>query len=173
MARAALSNNGHIDQRLCVVCIAFTGCSGFGFVPFYPRLENGTETETRVTMQVSLTAPGLVTCAAFVQRPLAFPLPTTELVFEPVVDPYIAPEARQSIYDIDPVGRFFLSRSTPVNITSAGTIVSVDVFVSMLGTALARNIQVNCAAKCTNSTSISVVSLPVAAMLRSCACGLL
>jgi hypothetical protein len=160
-------------RRVCnhevqIVPYSPTGCASFGFLKYFPRHLNGSETETRANVLVSLTHPGVVTCAAFTPRTVVLPLPTVALIFEPVIDPFVAPENRTSVYNEDPVGRFFLSRSASVNITTASSSTAIPVFVSYLQSSGSRTIHITCAAKCAANSSVTAVSFPVPVMLKSC-----
>jgi hypothetical protein len=156
------------DGWVANLACGLSGCASFGFTTYYPRNVNGSETQTRANVLVSLTHPGVVTCAAFTPRTVVLPLPTVALIFEPMIDPFIAPENRTSVYKEDPVGRFFLARSTAVAVTAASTPVVVEVFVSYLQSFGSRNIHISCAAKCASNASVTAVSYPVAVMLTSC-----
>lgn len=145
-------------------------CTGISFNTLYPRLVNGSETESRVTVLVALSAAATVTCAAFVPRTLINPLPSVDLIFEPVIDPWLQPQDRPDIYKTDPVGRYFLSRSQPVAAPVPNSPVPVDVYVSFLQSGWERFIQVNCAAQCAANASFTTVSNPTSAMLLSCEC---
>jgi hypothetical protein len=117
---------------------------------------------------VATTHPALVTCSFFVYRAnTTLVKPSAELIFAPVVDPYVEPALRPDYVRTDKAGSFFLTRSEAVATPSADSPVSIPIFVSNQQSSGKRQLHIYCAAKCAANLSATAVSAAIPVLLQS------